>query len=82
MFLSEEKQLPNAEVELVVFLLHVWEVPDSDLSPVTLAILTEGFPGFPHSFEVNIRIVPEIRLWLFLSTSFPSYCMTLYSQSY
>jgi hypothetical protein len=32
MFLFEEKQLLNAEVELVVFLLHVWEVPGSDLS--------------------------------------------------
>jgi hypothetical protein len=39
MFLSEEKQLPNAEIELVVFLLHVWEVPGLDLSPGTLAIL-------------------------------------------
>jgi hypothetical protein len=33
--------------------------------------MTGAFHGFPQSVEANNRIVPQIRPWLFPSTSFP-----------
>jgi hypothetical protein len=43
-------------VEAVTLLTYISEVFYSDL--VTLIVLTEGFIGFPESFQINAVVVP------------------------
>ena len=44
------------------------------LRTLKLAILVEGVYGFSLSLQANAGIVPQIRPWLFLATSFQMYC--------
>jgi len=43
-------------VEAVMLLTYISEVSYSNLG--TLVVLTEGFKGFPESFQVNAVVVP------------------------
>jgi hypothetical protein len=44
-------------VEWLALLLHIREVPGSNLGP-ELAVMTEFFRGFPQSLQTNAEIMP------------------------
>jgi hypothetical protein len=48
--------VPNVVVEWLTLLLHIREVPGSNICPKTDC--PEFFRGFPQPLQANVRIVP------------------------